>query len=317
MRRVLLLPYIVLIIASCKNPKPDYAGVNKMNADDFLKAFQPLKLPVTVTDTSLDKFSDSVIISREVFAQFIPDSVTNVFINNGKTESIIHPAGIIHKKENDFLLVTFSSAQKMELKVFVLDDKHKFLASFPLISNVENDKYNHSISITDEPTFILKQEKISTDNKSLYSRTGFAFNAATNSFNDVLHDSNEDTLRNNEIVNPIDTLLKTNKFSGDYSADAKNFISVRDGKSAEAYVFYIHFEKNNGGCVGELKGEMRMTNNKEAVFTENGAPCVINFKFSNNSIKIKEQGNCGNHRGITCPFDFTFKKKIQPNKKSK
>jgi hypothetical protein len=98
-------------------------------------------------------------------------------------------------------------------------------------------------------------------------------------------------------------------------ADKKNFISVRDGKKTQSYLFFIHFEKNNGACVGELKGEMKMTNDKEAVFTENGDPCIINFKFSNTNITIKEQGNCGNHRGITCPFDFSFRKKTEPRKK--
>ena len=132
-----------------------------------------------------------------------------------------------------------------------------------------------------------------------------------------MHDSNEDTAQKNDIINPIDTLSSTNKFSGDYIADKKNFISVRDGKNADSYAFFIHFEKNNGDCIGELKGMMTLTDEKNAVFTESGDPCVINFKFTANSIKIKEQDNCGNHRGITCPFDFTFKKKNQPKKKAK
>ena len=62
---------------------------------------------------------------------------------------------------------------------------------------------------------------------------------------------------------------------------------------------------------------MKMTDAKNAVFTEHGDPCVIDFKFTANSIKIKEQDNCGSHRGIKCPFDFTFKKKVSPKKKVK
>ena len=30
-------------------------------------------------------------------------------------------------------------------------------------------------------------------------------------------------------------------------------------------------------CVGELKGMMSLTNEKNAVFTESGDPCVIRF----------------------------------------
>ena len=317
------LAAFILCFAGCKNPKADLSGNEKISADDFLKAFPEINLPVIVPDTSIQDFGDSIIISEAVFEQFIPDSALQKFSDKSNSEYIIHPAGIIHKNERDFLLATFLSTQpagregkKTSLGVFVLDDKHKFLASFPLLSNGQKDGYKHSVSVTEEPTFIIKKEKTATDNSYLYSRNGFAYNAASNVFAEVLHDSNEDTAKNNEIINPIDTLPSTNKYSGDYVADKKNFIAIRNGKNATTYSFFIHFEKNNGSCIGELKGMMTLTDEKNAVFTETGAPCVINFKFTLSTIKIKEQGNCGNHRGITCPFDFTFKKKTQPGKRT-
>jgi hypothetical protein len=300
---------VILLAAGCKNSTADLSGDEKISAADFIKAFPELDLPVSIADTGLKNFADTVLISRTVFTEFVPDSALNKFSDTANKQLVIHPAGIIHKKERDYLLATFSSSGKIKLAVFVLDDKHKFLTSFLLLNNNDNDKYNHSVSITQEPAFIRKREKFTTDNKSLYSRNGFAFNASSNSFAEVLHDSNEDTARNNELINPIDTLPSTNKYSADYVADKKNFISVRDGKNAVTYSFFIHFEKNNGDCVGELKGMMALTDEKNAVFTESGDPCIINFTFTKNTIKIKEQGNCGNHRGITCPFDFTFKKK--------
>lgn len=309
MRRLFYLPVLFLLAISCKDSKTDYAGQEKISAEDFLKAFVPLKLPFTVADTSLKNFADTIVISKTIFMEFIPDSAINEFVFKGKNETEIHPAGIIHQKERDYLLASFSSAKKTRLGVFVLNDKHQFLASFPLINTAGNDQYTHSVSVTTEPTFILKREKISRDNKSLYSRVGYAYNSSANTFNDVLHDSNEDSAKNDEIINPIDTLPVKFKYSGNYGGDKKNFIALRDGRSAGSYQFFIHFEKNKGACVGELKGEMRMTNDKEAVFTENGDPCIIDFKFSGNTIKIKEQNNCGNHRGISCPYDFTFRRK--------
>jgi hypothetical protein len=296
---------------------PDYSGTEKISADDFLKAFRELKLPVTIADTALQHFADTLTISKAMFTQFIPDSALDTLSGTLKNDIIIHPAGMIHRKEQDFLLATFSSDKKINLAVLALDDKHKFLTASAILNNTRNDKYNHTVTITEEPTFILKRERMMADNSSLYSRNGFAFNAASNSFTQVLHDSNEDTAKNNEVINPIDTLPSTNKFSGDYITDKKNFISVRNGKNATSYMFFIHFEKSKDDCKGELKGTMTLTDEKNAVFTESGDPCVINFKFSNNSINIKEQGNCGNHRGITCPFNFTFKKKVQPKKKVK
>ena len=75
------------------------------------------------------------------------------------------------------------------------------------------------------------------------------------------------------------------------------------------FLDFIHFEKEKGGCIGELKGEINMTDANNGVYQESGDPCVIRFKFSMKNIVVKEEGNCGNYRGITCPFDFTFKKK--------
>jgi hypothetical protein len=303
----------LLCFAGCKNSDADKT-TEKVTAANFLQAYRALNLPVIIADTSLKNFGDTVVISKAVFTQFISDSALQRFTGYSNNY-VIHPAGGIHKKERDFLLTKFSSPKQTTLGVFVLDDKHKFLTSFPLLNTGEKDNYIHSISITEEPTFIFKKEKIS-NNQSLYTRNGFAYNTSSQSFAEVLHDSNEDTARNNEVINPIDTFASTNKYSGDYIKDAKNFISVRDGKNATTYSFFIHFDKNNGDCIGELKGMMSLTDEKTAVFTESGDPCVIDFKFTSNTINIKEQNNCGNHRGITCPFNFTFKKKKTEKKKA-
>ena len=309
MRKTFLAVFIITCILACKTHKKDLAGDDKVNIEEFLKAFNDISLPVAIADTALNEFGDTIVISKAVFEQFIPDSALKNFQGKAGQNLIIHPAGKMHNREKDFLLATFSSGKQIKLGVFVLNEKHVFLNSFLLLSNDENDKYNHSISITSEPAFIKKREKFTADNKSLYSRNGFAYNASSNSFAEILHDSNEDTARNSEIINPIDTLPSKGKYSGDYVTDKKNFISVRDGKNPTSYSFFIHFEKRNGSCNGELKGVMNMIDEKKAVFTESGDPCVINFKFSANSVTIKEEDNCGNHRGITCLFDFTFKKK--------
>lgn len=313
MQKIYLLGILFVIVYGCKDAEADLSGNEKITAEDFLKAFPALDVPLIVGDTVLKNFGDSTIISKAVFTQFIADTALQNVTGNTINYDI-HPAGSIHKKERDFLLAIFVTPKQTKLGVFVLDDKHKFLTAFPLISSSEKDGYKHSVSITEEPTFILKKEKIA-NNISLYSRNGFAYSTSSGNFTKVLSDSNEDTVKNNEIINPIDTFPATSKYSGDYIADKKNFISVRDGKNATSYTFFIHFEKN-AACTGELKGTMSLTDEKNAVFTESGDPCVINFKFTTSSINIKEQGNCGNHRGITCPFDFTFKKKKSEKKKT-
>ena len=103
-------------------------------------------------------------------------------------------------------------------------------------------------------------------------------------------------------------------FSGDYARDAKNFISIRDYSTAGKYQFFLHFEKKDGSCVGELKGLLTFAKNK-ATYTEKGDPCIIHFTIQSNVISIKEDGNCGNHRNMTCYFNDSYDKKRKAKKK--
>ena len=148
-----------------------------------------------------------------------------------------------------------------------------------------------------------------------FSRAGWVYNSV-GIFMVVSNDSNEDPT-NASIINPIDTLPQKNKFSGEYVRNKKNFISVRDSQKPGRYHFFVHFEKNEGSCTGELKGEMKMKDPNTAQYTGIGDPCVIDFTFTGGRLKLKEQGTCGNHRGIKCFFDDTFFKKKEPKMKRK
>ena len=87
-------------------------------------------------------------------------------------------------------------------------------------------------------------------------------------------------------------------------------------KFKKTYLFFIHFEKNNADCIGELKGTLTLSSTTAGQFTQNGDPCIIDFSFSGNSVSLKEQGTCGNHRGIKCLFDDSFTRK-KPSKSKK
>ena len=132
----------------------------------------------------------------------------------------------------------------------------------------------------------------------------------------AMSDGNENTVKNNTIINPIDTLPQKNKFSGNYVKNNKNFIAIRDGKTSKLYHFFIHFE-NNDNCTGELKGTLKMISEEKGIYKEIGEPCGIEFIFKNNEITFKENGKCGNKRGIQCYFDDTYplQKKHKPAKK--
>jgi hypothetical protein len=120
-----------------------------------------------------------------------------------------------------------------------------------------------------------------------------------------------------ELINPIDTFSRKNKLSGDYSSGKTNLISIRDGRKPDRLSFFIHFEKNNGSCNGELKGEAIIRSANLAEYRLNGDPCVLQFKFTSSAVNVKEIEGCGVHRGLRCAFDGSYSKKKEPKPKPK
>ena len=299
---------LIICIAGCKNRHASLSGEEKVDIKDFIAAFPKITLPYRVADTNVAKMADTTTISHTVFSEFIPDTVLiNSFgKNTGKMK--INPVGKIQKEDKLYLLANFTQNKKTTLQTFLFDKKTRYLSHLELIKQDNKDNYVHSVNITSEPTFIISREKINKQNELLYTRNGYAYNNASRDFIPVLNDSNEDLKRLREIINPIDTFAWKNKLSGDYTKDKLNFISVRDGNNGNKYLFFIHFEKD-GNCTGELKGEMTMRDATHAYYQQSGDPCVIDFTFTGKSITVKEQNNCGNHRGIKCFFDDTYKKK--------
>jgi len=300
---------IGFIALSCHHEKASLSGTEHVELSDFMDAFKKISLPWRVADTNFLKVADTTSISFTVLSEFIPDTVITDLLGKNAQKVIIHPVGKFEKENEIYLLAKFVVNKKSVLEVFVFDKKNKYLSRLELIRKGSNDDdYSHSVSITSEPTFILSREKINKQNELAYTRMGYGFSSSTKNFMEVVNDSNEDLKRLSEIINPIDTLPRKNKLSGDYAQDKKNFISVRDGSNALKYVFFIHFEKDDN-CIGELKGDMTMRDATHGYYKQSGDPCVIDFTFESKSITVKEEGNCGNHRGIKCFFDDTYKRK--------
>lgn len=318
MRKAWLAVFILLSLLSCKEKKTSVSGDAPVKTNDFIAAFPAITLPFQAADTSLLRLTDTTLISHKVLTQFIPDSIVNLFAGK-EAKTKIHPLGRIDKGAEVYLLTTFSHNKKAKLVAFVMDKKNKYITNLPLLSTNNDDGHSHNVSINREPTFTISRERISSENQLQYTRNGYAYNDGAKAFIAVINETNEDSHKNTDIINPIDTLPRKNKYSGEYAADKKNFISVRDGRNASTYQFFLHFEKNEGQCTGELKGTLTMRDDHKAVFHENGDPCVIDFTFSNTDITVKEQGSCGNHRGMRCQFNDTYhrKKEKKPAAKKK
>lgn len=308
-----LLIVLVIAMCSCKEKKVNLAGNALIKPNDFIKAFSLLALPYSVADTNIATVGDTTIIGNAVLVQFVPDSIINLLINHTKNYTI-QPLGRIEKTTENYLLAIITQNKKIQLVAFVMDKKNKYLAYKSLLNNTANDGYVHSMSINREPTFVISKEKIGTDKQLQFSRVGWIY-GSDKTFMVVINDTNEDPKKSKSIINPVDTLPRKNKLSGDYVQDKKNFISLRDGKDVKTYIFFIHFEKKDGTCVGELKGDLKLKDATTAVYNQGGDPCVVDFTFANNNITLKEKGSCGNRRGMECFFDDTFTKKKEVRKK--
>jgi hypothetical protein len=319
MPRVWLVCIPLLMLVACKQKAASLDGDGPVDVKDFVNAFPPLTLPFYAADTNVRKVADTITISQAVFTQFIPDSALQKFVDKQAGPVNIHPVGRIEREEEKYLVATFNQKKKTNLVAFILNKKMKYMAALQLVTNRHPDEYIHSVQINREPTFTISREKAIQQNDLRYTRSGYAYNSSAGTFIKVVDDTNEDQKKIDVVINPIDTLPRKNKYSGDYVEDKKNYISIRDGKNGSNYLFFIHFEKDDGNCTGELKGEMTMHDATKGYYQESGDPCVIDFSFEDNTITLKEQGNCGNHRGIKCYFDDTFRKKKEskPKKASK
>lgn len=307
---------VSISVISCKDKKIDLSGETALKDKDFFAAFKPINLPINIADTNITKLVDTSKVGLKLLHQFIGDSV---FKKMGlKESSIIHSVGKIEKEKETYLLFNFSFNKKHSLVAFVFNETKKYVVSKVLLETGAKDDYVHSVSITKEPTFIITKEKMNKEKQSLlFTRTGWAFSSAIANFMTVVKDTNEDEKRNNTIINPIDTLPRKFKYSANYVQNEKNFIALRDGAKPNTYLFFLHIEKDDGECTGELKGELKMKSETEAIYADNGDPCQIDFIFNGNEINVKEQGSCGNYRSIKCFFDDVFVRKKEANSKKK
>lgn len=310
-----LLYILLLALFACGEKKIDLSGATQLKPKDFLSVFPPITNTFLAFDSNLTKLSDTSRIGLKAITQFVPDTMVAKFIGKEKSPSF-YAVGKIQKEKEIYLLLNIVLKHKTEMVVLVFDAKtNHYLASKLLIDNSVQDEYVHSLNINKEPTFLLSREKTGKENLVQFTRIGWVYTSSAG-FMVVVNDSNESPSKSN-IINPIDTLSHKYKYSADYEIDKRNFISIRDGKNTTTYLFFIHFEKNEGTCIGELKGEFKMKNASHGVYTFNGEPCVIDFNFEDREVIVKEQGSCGNHRGIKCFFDdqFTRKRELR-NKKN-
>jgi hypothetical protein len=303
-----MLILALAVISGCKHKKHSLSGEEPVEVKDFIEFFPPVKLPYSFTDTILQKKEkDSLLISYKIFTQFVPDSfLTKVFDKNVKPK--IYPMGRIEvPKKETYLFVKTVSGDKRAAFILSFDKKQNFIAAIPALQLDQYASTTQSFVMDSKYTFTKTLLRKNADGSTSEGKDVYVLNEDANKFILIMTDALED--KPAEIINPIDTLSRKNKLSADYTAGKMNLVSIRDGRKADRITFFIHFEKNNGECTGELKGEAILKSANIAEYMQNGDPCVLRFNFASSSLSLIEVEACGAHRGLHCVFDGSFKRK--------
>jgi hypothetical protein len=211
------------------------------------------------------------------------------------------------KGREKYLFAKAISGGKRIGYLFTFSKDDKFLRSMPLVKT-GTDNYSSAYGMLDGKFQITTYvEKKGSRGDIAFKRNVYFYNKESGDFTLIMTEPNEEIIQ--DVINPIDTLSRRNKYAGDYIKNKRNFVSVRDGKNNSEILFFIHFEKDNGECNGELKGKARFISKELAQYNESGNPCTIQLAFTGNLVNIKETDGCGSYRDIKCFFEGSYPKK--------
>ena len=292
----------------CRHKAADGGGeMKKIEPEDFQAMFLKLSLPVNFADSSLAKKSTDSPLAFSIFSQFIDDSLIQKHFGKTIKPRLYASGKLVVKKAETYLFIKALSPSKKILFVACLDKDGKFRTGMPLLIRDDDSGLKYASGIDNKYAISVSRLRKDEDGRTFFVRTVYVYNEE-GVFTLIMKESNEGKPKTAQIYNPIDTFAHKHKFTGDYLQDKRNFISFRDGKNNSVIRFFVHFEKDNGSCNGELKGEARFVSSTIARYIANGDPCSLEFNFSEKTVRMKELEGCGNHRDIRCYFDGVYNK---------
>lgn len=306
---------LLLFGMACNNNKnkPEEEETGSFNYGSFAEKFRTASLPYQLTDTGLLNNKDTITIRNPAFLSLIPDTLQRkLFGKNAKVKYT--PLVKLEQAKGDNYYVLKGSSGSRKAAVLVVFDKEKnFGAAFPFLIP-DNITATTQVSSIDKSFSIFRSvarkmpDDVITEGKDVY-----VYNEAAKDFTLVMTDILDDGTQ--ELINPIDTFRKTQKYSGDYVKGKRSMVSIRDGRHPKEINFFIHFEKDEGACIGELKGTALFTSSNTAVYRQGGDPCVLELHFSSSSVAVTEVEGCGSHRSMRCLLEGTFPRKKEPKPK--
>lgn len=316
-RKLFAVLPLFIVLSGCKGKeKPSLAGDDPVEVADFMAFFPASRLPVEITGEMLQKKDkDSLLISYKVFTQFVPDSVLGAVFQ--KTTPKLYPLGKVEGKNETYLFAKGVSGSNRAALILAFDKKNTFMDALTALRNDAVKDIQRSAVMDKRYSINIIQTRKGRDGSVTEGKDVYILNADAREFMLIMTDALED--KPTELINPIDTLARKHKLAGDYTTGKMNLVSIRDGRKSDRLNFFIHFEKNNGECTGELKGEAIIKSPTLAEYRVGGDPCVLQFRFnaSASTVSLKEIEGCGSHRALRCSFDGSYprKKEVKPKKK--
>jgi len=308
LKRLLFCSALTLLI-TCNHKNSE--NESKIEPEDFLAMFPTLNLPVNFADSSLSKKHGDSLLGPEIVKQFISDTLFQKQVGKSGKPRFYAAGKLVVKKAETYLFIKALGQTKKVLYLACLDPDLHFKTGMPLVIREEGNEMRYASTIDNKYAVSISQLHRDAEGKTYFVRAVYIYNPE-GVFTLIMMESNQGKPRTTQVYNPIDTLSKKHKFTGDYIQDKRNFISFRDGKNNSVLRFFVHFEKDNGNCKGELKGEARFVSSSTARYLASGDPCSLEFNFSEKNVRMKELEGCGNHRDIRCYFDGVYLKHKEP-----
>ena len=323
MFRIGLAMIAFLLATGCSNDKTDKGkepeAAPGFDYTAFSQGFPTVSLPYQLSDSSLRKSVDTSVIRTPGFAGMIPDSLTRkVFSKNTKVK-YVGLASIKASNEVQYFVVKGKGGERQAAWLLAFS-KGAPGGVIPFLLPDE-DPATAQVSSIDKANAIIRaivQKR--ADNTVAEGREVLSYDAPAKQFRMVLVNALDNG--NAAILNPIDSFPRTRPFTGDYVKDKKNIVSIRDGRTPNELRMFIHIESGEEGedaCSGELRGDLVLISSTAAVFRKSGDPCVMNFRFTANSVTVTEEQGCGAHRELTCSFNgsYPLKKPAKPKSAAK
>lgn len=316
---------LLLFLIACGNKKKATLTADQLTeADDFVSFYPTASLPYTVETgklfsqpKDLQKQIDSLLVPEQTFQQFVPDSIVQKDFPKQTGLKIYALSKAQTPGGNWFLFTGIHAKSLASVILLVFDKKNKYVTSMTVWRNDHDlgKNFETIVNIDKRATITRTKSRRNTDGSTSEGKEIYSYSNDEKIFQLEMVEALDDKLT--ELINPIDTLPRKHKLSGDYTNGKLNLVSIRDGRRSDRLSFFIHFEKNNGECTGELKAEAIIRSPTLAEYRISGDPCILQFRFTNNMVILKEVEGCGSRRGLRCSYDGSYPKKKEPVKPKK